>query len=622
MRKSVSHRNYIFVRFTSFAIFLLILVFVLVYSLYRWHISESSKTNLKTICSSLNSMIFTELDKMNTVSMNVVYSNIVRESFQEFKQSSSAFNTGDIENSYDAIENLYGIIMAIIGPFQSVLQVNLYNIDASSKIGSGFNQSFSRALSTSSFSRLEDVLALDGRKYISAPLYNPDLPGENKNSSSKMFISLARVLKDKAENSDGIVEVIQVCDKIFKSCASVEEEVQDINVIIYNERSEIVYPYLPQEAREYEQFPQVINDMLKSHNNNKIHLLKKGAFPKKPKMYFCVDTIEDYNWTLVVTDTQRRARETFKAFQIIFIAIALFTVVVISILCLHIADRLAFPLRKFSDSLQDMTLNKVIENNEQKKFFLPSTNIAEILQLYEAFANMNEKLRVSTNNLVLSRLEELKAKLQVNQLFLSPHFIYNSLTNISVMAEEDMNDEIVSFCESLCDYLRYISDHRKNEVTIREELYFTEKYIDCMKYRFGDSFTYSISIDESIGETQIPKLIIQPLVENVFKYGFDKTDFWRLEVRAYSENGMWKIQVSDNGGLLSDEKKDEILNSFKNLNVEEEIGALKIGGGGLKNVYLRLYALYGENFIFDIEIEKNNFTAFTVGAPLERKSNV
>lgn len=295
--------------------------------------------------------------------------------------------------------------------------------------------------------------------------------------------------------------------------------------------------------------------------------------------------------------------------------IAIATIFLTTALCFILSETLTYPLSKLTRATQKLTINRILDEN---KSILTSadSNIFEIAQLCDSFRTMYEKLRISTQEVLLSHSEETRAKSQATQSLFNSHFLYNSLTHISIMAEENMNDEIVLMCDSLCDYFRYISDSDTMLVSISQEISHTEKYINCMKIRFGNGFFYSCQLLEETKQVMIPKLILQPIVENAFKYAFQTSGPWELSIRATIKDECWLISITDNGGLLSDEKKEELLNIYMHLDKNEELNSLKIGGMGLKNVYLRMWLLYGKQAIFRVETSVSSHTTFVLGGPI------
>jgi len=173
-------------------------------------------------------------------------------------------------------------------------------------------------------------------------------------------------------------------------------------------------------------------------------------------------------------------------------------------ICFFISSRLTRPLRKLTSATKKITINRVLDENK-KILTSADSNIKEISQLCESIREMYGKLRSTTQDVLLSRSEETRAKLQATQSLINPHFLYNCLTNISVMAEEDMNEDIVTLCQALCDYFRYISSSEDMIVPLSEEIFSTEQYIKCMEMRYKDSFEYSIDVEETSMNRRITK---------------------------------------------------------------------------------------------------------------------
>lgn len=138
-----------------------------------------------------------------------------------------------------------------------------------------------------------------------------------------------------------------------------------------------------------------------------------------------------------------------------------------------------------------------------------------------------------------------------------------------------------------------------------------------MLIRFDSNLTYQYFVSDDVGDITIPKLLIQPLVENAFKHGFQGEPPWNLSVKAYKENENWLISVTNTSGSLSDETRKKLLDDFDALLPFAKLPPLKIGGMGLKTVALRLRLLYGEKAVFKIDNSTPDQTVFSVGGPLD-----
>ncbi len=332
-------------------------------------------------------------------------------------------------------------------------------------------------------------------------------------------------------------------------------------------------------------------------------------------LLFTYRTTPDYNWTVILTKPKAAIYEPLNTFRVMFALIGIFSILLTLLICFYISERLTAPLRKLTAATGKITINRVLDENKVNLTSADS-NITELSMLCESIRNMYEKLRSTSQEVLLSQSEETRAKLQATQSLINPHFLYNSLTNISVMAEEEMNEDIIQMCQALCDYFRYISSSSEMIVPLKEEIFYTKRYLEIMQMRYTEEFHYTFAIEEEAENICIPKLIIQPLVENAFKYAFDKQPPWELTISASIEHDRWLLRIQDNGGNLKDEKKQELLHLYRSLNLNEELKSMQIGGMGLKNVYLRLKLLYGEKAVFEIENTLPLKTIFILGGPV------
>ena len=608
-KHNYSQSMYLFFIYGLFILTLLSTFFFYIYHYNKTLLYKEAQRKSEDLCASISSSVSTELDNMSAISMNIVYSNAIKSNFKEFSKAyrSSQLSLEDMASSRESILAIYDIITAILGPFQSVPQVNLYSMNGDC-VGSGYFQRVTNA----NFNELEwyqPTMELNGHKYISSPTVILDLPTQGENQLSRKFISLTRIFFNKAEDPQGIVEVIQDCDRIFTLIPELKKNNPNVSICVYNDRGEMVYPYDRKEGNDY------------------LSLIRKNpSAPSGGKMISYNDenngesfinykNIANYDWTVVTSEPKDSIYSSMNTFKKSFTGILILSILLTLAVCFFISNQLTRPLRKLTKATRKITINRVLDENK-KILTSADSNIKEISQLCESIREMYGKLRSTTQDVLLSRSEETRAKLQATQSLINPHFLYNCLTNISIMAEENMNEDIITMCYALCDYFRYISSSEDMVVPLKEEINSTEQYIRCMQMRYNDDFEYTREIEAAAENVFIPKLILLPIVENAFKYAFDKKPPWKLNIKVYLEGNHWIVTIQDNGGCLSNERKEYLMNMFRNLDINEESKSLKIGGMGLKNVYLRLKLLYGEESIFEIENTLPQRTIFILGGPI------
>lgn len=619
MKKITRHYSqtlYLFVIYGSFILVLLGIFFTYTYSHYRENTLEESKRSLENMCASITNSVEAQLDSLSTISMNIVYSNMVKTNFREF---SSAFQrTGkdqaEIVSSRQSAEVIHDIVTAMIGAYQSASYIRLYDMDGSC-VESGYWMSTSRA-DLESLAWYDEVMELNGFKYISEPKTRKDLPATGKNRNSQKFISLIRLFLNRDGAPEGIAEVAQDCGKIFVLASQLEDSNPDIRVQIYNSRKELVYPYTAFDMYGSESYHNLIEKNEITDGNSQIIKNSSGQ-----NMLATCETMVKYGWNVVLLQSESSIYRSLEAFQKMFLRISALSILLTLLICFYISRRFTVPLQKLTAATKKITIDRVLD---EKKVNLTSadSSIRELSILCNSVRGMYDKLRSTSREVLLLRNEETRAKLQATQSLINPHFLYNSLTNISAMAEEDMNDDIVKICEALCIHFRYISASGEMIVPLGKELEKSRSYLECMQLRFTEELEYTFDIPDVVREVPVPKLIAQPVLENAFKYAFVCRPPWKLSIAARLDGEHWKLTIEDNVGTMTDEKKQELLRLYKNLDLNDELKSMKIGGMGLKNVYLRLRLLYGKDAVFCIENREGAYTRFILGGNIHPKKGI
>ncbi len=599
---------YLFVIYGLFILTLLGIFFVFTYRHYQKNALEESSRDLENVCASVGNSVETQLDNLSSISMNLVCSKAIRTNFREFSDlyGNSDTSPSDLVASQKKAREIHDIITSMIGAYQNASAINLYTLDGS-YVESGYFE-LTDAVNLARQPWYTPVMKLNGHKYISNPTVHMDLPAQGDNQHAQKFISIVRLFLDSNSQPEGIVEVIQDCGKVFSLTSRLESQNPGTSVYIYNSRHELVYPY--QRQAPTVNFYTLIADKHAHEKASRIVTTDDGQ-----QLLSTYQEIPDYDWTVVLTKPRASVYDSLNNFRLFFGLIGSLSILLTLFICFYISERLTAPLQKLTNATGKITIDRVLD---EKKVNLTSadSNIKEISQLCESIRNMYEKLRSTSQEALLSRSEETRAKLQATQFVINPHFLYNCLTNISVMAEESMNADIIHMCESLCDYFRYISSSRDMFVTLDEEIFYTRCYLECMQLRYSSELEYTLDIAEKTRQYYIPKLIIQPFVENAFKYAFNIAPPWKLQISSSREGNNWILRVQDNGGTLSNEKKQELMDLYKKLDMNKELKSMQIGGMGLKNVYLRLKLLYGDKAIFKIENTLPQRTIFIFGGPI------
>ncbi|URZ04373.1 sensor histidine kinase [Clostridium felsineum] len=222
----------------------------------------------------------------------------------------------------------------------------------------------------------------------------------------------------------------------------------------------------------------------------------------------------------------------------------------------------------------------------------------------EMMKKIDELIKENIKKEVIGKETELRAlKSQINA-----HFLFNTLENIRVMSLVEGNYVVADSLVSLADMMRYNIKWDNDFVSLNEELNHIKKYISLMTLRYEYCINLHVDIDENFCQLKIPKLIIQPLVENAVNHG--------LREKLRKKDGNIYISVREDGDYLNlnvmdDGKgmnKDEIHILYEHINgkVHEKLGL------GIKNVNDRIRLFYGKNSGVYIEAEKESYSKFII----------
>lgn len=230
-----------------------------------------------------------------------------------------------------------------------------------------------------------------------------------------------------------------------------------------------------------------------------------------------------------------------------------------------------------------------------------SGSIHEISILSQSFNTMTEEI----GNLV----EDIKEKernlhlmeTQLLQEQINPHFLYNTLDTIVWLAEDNRNEEAVAMVTSLSDFFRTTLCQGRDKITVKEEESHIESYLKIQQFRYQDIMDYEIDINEEMYSYIIPKLLLQPLVENALYHGVKlKRGKSLIRVIGMKENENLIFKVLDNGKGMTKDELEQLRE-----NIEKGPKERKTGSFGLANVNQRIRHYYGDSFGLYIESVEN-----------------
>ncbi len=294
----------------------------------------------------------------------------------------------------------------------------------------------------------------------------------------------------------------------------------------------------------------------------------------------------------------------------LLIRISLIIVAFVFLICFIIvkaqARRLYRPIETVVEGMQ-----KISEGNIQVRIKEDTNQDDEMTMVTKGFNKMLDEINVLLDRVVEQTEREKNAEIKALQAQISPHFLYNMLNEIKALAKLGRTEEVSTFVISLGKLLRHSISYQEKFVTIKEDLLFLNDYLDLQKVRYENNFEVVIEIDESILNCKIPKLILQPIIENSIVHGLENGENNSILkiTGSRDDKDRVKLEIYDNGVGVDEEYMQYINNTGKSSSL--------YGGLGLENVQKRLLLTYGSEYGIKIESQKGSYTKVIVILPYQ-----
>lgn len=245
-------------------------------------------------------------------------------------------------------------------------------------------------------------------------------------------------------------------------------------------------------------------------------------------------------------------------------------------------------------------MRRVNENNLTP--FEDKGNKDEIGFLILSYNSLIQRIDELLNTVHKAELMKKEADYLVLQAQVKPHFLYNTLESIRMLAEINDDDEVVDAIYSLGKLLRYSLSSQENESTLKKELANVTHYLDVHKPRMMELLHYDIQVRTEIGDVRCPRFILQPLLENCINHGIAKRR-GKGEIRVVvdrEEDERIRIEISDNGAGIPEGRLKVIRDVLDN-KIDRSALQTEDSGLGLHNVSERIKAFYGDSSGLEID---------------------
>ncbi|MGN0156635.1 MAG: sensor histidine kinase [Lachnospiraceae bacterium] len=340
---------------------------------------------------------------------------------------------------------------------------------------------------------------------------------------------------------------------------------------------------------------------------------KSNYYYKKHDSYICKEIRDGYNdFIFLIKLDNTVAYSEIESMQYIFAILILFMIPLVIQILHFFHKRVTIPVNEMVHGAN------AIEKGEYGVQIQNMASNDEFRYMQTSFNHMSEQLKNQFEKIYSEEIALRDAKIMALQSQINPHFLNNTLEIINWEARLNENYKVSGMIEALSTMLEATMNRKAQpQLPLSEELAYVDAYLYIIAQRFGEKFQCLKEIDESLMDVKVPRLIIQPIVENAVEHGMDITNQGVVTIRIYrKEPDYLVVEVEDNGTLTDAER----MKIDKLLNEEPDPAKVKRISLGIRNVDQRLKILYGPECGLFINSNKEKHTVSTLLIKIDNES--
>ena len=313
------------------------------------------------------------------------------------------------------------------------------------------------------------------------------------------------------------------------------------------------------------------------------------------------------DWQLKTWSEKTAARIVTKEFWAEMITIFLVLILLIILLSVIISKQVTKPIKEMQKVARQYSLGafdaKVSVHGKD-----------EIAELGNVLNNMSSQLLELISSVTEKERQSNYLELQTLIYQINPHFLYNTLDSINMLARKNDDIQVALMVTNLSRLFRLSLNRGRDVITVREEMMQVTYYLKIQKFRFEEQLDWNINFDDEILEYRMLKFIMQPLVENAIYHGIkSKNEYGKLTIRGYKDKNMLIFVIKDTGKGMDE---DTLTKLYQRIN-EKKRDEKENRGYGIWNVNQRIKLYYGEQYGLQIDSIVDKGTSIYIKIPAE-----
>ena len=539
---------------------------------------EKEETSLINRTRVLSNLLDSELKKIKRISLNLAWSDSLKSVIDDYNNLKKT--TTDTKVLYYGARRIQKLLDEMVGPLKQIPQVNLILPEGEMICFGMYN--LSQQLPEHLHPRLKLLLQNEKNSLWTAPERDFLMEEVRNDGFQRNYISHYQVLYNSGRHPLGIIETKQEVSALFSGLLEITDNFQ-----VFNSRNLQIYPYTLPYGNTYSNIAESISPY---------RITRKKNIATNEMEILCMGLSTEASWRIITIQNENLHLSPVYRLQVILIPL-IFLIAFLGYLISHKLSRgISLSLTNLNRKLNQVQWNRSPEEMEGPEV----SGIRELNNLELSFAEMNRKMDEKLDLFVAERTLEVNARMLALQSQMDPHFLFNMLTIIGIMAEDNQTDEIQDVIKHLSSLLRYVSSLEDLTVPLSLERQMAEHYMECISYRFGETVRFEVDIPEGAEDLTVPQYTLIPLLENAVKYGMPDEQTCIVRLSLHTNGNNWFIKAEDNGrGFDKDKLKKLMEKIHKGLKDPQMQLNSHINGMGLFNICARYSLLYGKDFRFE-----------------------
>ena len=402
-------------------------------------------------------------------------------------------------------------------------------------------------------------------------------------------IIAARMIRSLHYNQEIGVLIIRINPTGLVGNLSIVPDHQDARLAILSDDNQIIY----------------MNDKIDKSSFLKLKMPEESsAIISMPDVKYLLNRVTSTytQWSYIYLLPYQEEFQTSLVTHAVTIVFFLAILVLMNVIGLFFSKSITKPIQFLSEKMKSVQQgNFIIEGMDR----VPEEKCDEVGSLNNDFIVMIDEIKQLITENYVKQILAKESQLKALQAQINPHFLYNTLDSIFWIAKENQQTKIASMVQALANLFRNSISNKESVIRLEKEVCLLDDYIMIQKIRFEERLNFIKNIDLDLMDQSIPKLTLQPIVENSIKHGLEKmTEPCTISVYSVREGDDFKIIISDNGNGIPEEES-----SHWDKPQDEHVGI------GLKNIDERIKLNFGNDYGLSISSEKGKGTTVALKLP-------